>query len=92
MASRRRKNPDKLLADAQEVLGEMVADAQGAEYQEGDSFSQRLVAVAKATDCLAKVVERRWAVYMGRMSPGELAEFLQWREDRKLRERGVVMQ
>lgn len=88
--ARRRKSPDKLLSECLEVLGDMIGEAQKAAMGEFETFSQRMMAVAKAADTLSKVEERRWAFHLGRMNRDDLAAFLQWREERALQARGVM--
>jgi len=76
----RRRSPDRLLAEAIQVLGEYVRDSVDVPLHEMETHSQRLTAVAKAVQALNQVESARWAAWspqrLRNMSEEELAGYL----------------
>jgi len=79
-AMARRRSPDRLLAEAIQVLGEYVRDSVDVPLHEMETHSQRLTAVAKAVQALNQVESARWAAWspqrLRNMSEEELAGYL----------------
>jgi len=79
-AMARRRSPDRLLAEAIQVLGEYVRDSVDVPLHEMETHSQRLTALAKAVQALNQVESARWAAWspqrLRNMSEEELAGYL----------------
>lgn len=81
MPRRRRRSPDKLLSEAIAVLGEMVAGSGQAGFGEFETYSHRMMAIARAAETFRRVEADRWGAWpaarLRNMTDQELAEHLE---------------